>query len=150
MMNIDWNLVLNFVFRFLLVVFTAFGIPAIKRYLDKKCEEADTDKLIAIIYELVRAAEQLLYDKDEDGKLRKDYVIEQLISLGYIWDNKLNAYVESAVYDLNAEKHRDQASRSDEKLHMNIFYENLKKEQQAWHENFNKEDENDVYSGTDK
>ena len=146
MANIDWNLVLNFIFRILLILFTAFVIPAIKRYLDKKYEEEDTQALIDLIYELVRAAEQLLYDKDEDGSLRKQYVMEQLINLGYEWDNKINAYVESAVYDLNCEAHPIKGSRTDDKKHMDIFLENVKKEKKEkneWYESFAKEAELD-------
>lgn len=104
-------MIISFILRILLICFTAFGIPAIKRYLDKKCEEADTEKLIGLIYELVRAAEQLLYGKDEDGSLRKQYVMQQLAALGYEWDNRINAYVESAVYDLNREAHKEYSKK---------------------------------------
>ena len=112
MENIDINMIVEFIFNIFLIVFMTIILPKIKRHLDNEIGEEESEKLINLIYELVRASEQLLYDEDPDGSARKNYVIDKLKTLGYEWDEKLEAYVESAVYDLNREAHGEIPRRS--------------------------------------
>ncbi len=106
-MNIDINLIVDFILKVILILFTVLIVPKLQEWLSKKIGEQETDKLIALIYELVRAAEQVLYGKDEDGSLRKKYVIEALKDMGYEWNATIDSYIESAVFDLNREAHQE-------------------------------------------
>ena len=76
----------------------------IKDALKAHIESEQADELDRLIYDFVAAAEQVLKAKDPTGKLRKQYVTEQLAALGFAVNQEINARIEAAVYGINLEQ----------------------------------------------
>ena len=77
-------------------IITAFVIP----YLKSKTTAQQQTALIALVKIAVAAAEQI-FDSDSMGAEKKAYVLSWLEAHGVTVDaEKLNAMIESAVYDL--------------------------------------------------
>ena len=74
-------------------------------WIKSKLSEQQAEKLDRLIVELVSAAEQMYYDVDETGQMRKEYVTDRLMELGYAINQKINSKIESKVYELNLLKH---------------------------------------------
>lgn len=73
----------------------------IKAWLARRTTGQEETILDGVISQLVDAAEQTLKGTDPTGVKRKQYVMEQLLSLGYTITDLLNAKVEAAVFKLN-------------------------------------------------
>ena len=96
-----------------LAVKALFGLLAIggiwlvgyvKDVLKAKTEAEQAGELDRLIYDFVAAAEQMLKEKDPTGKLRKQYVTENLMALGFAISQEINARIEAAVYGINIEQ----------------------------------------------
>lgn len=79
-------------------------IPYVKTWLSANADNAKLNALLEIIQALVKSAEQLYHDEDKDGSKRFSYVCERLEKLGYAITDKIVAYIEGAVLDVNLEK----------------------------------------------
>ena len=55
----DINMIVEFIFKIFLIVFMTIILPKIKRHLDNEIGEEESEKLINLIYELVRAFDRL-------------------------------------------------------------------------------------------
>ena len=96
-----------------LAVKAIFGLLAIgglwlvsycKNALKAKAEAEQASELDRLIYDFVACAEQTLKEKDPTGRLRKQYVMEQLTALGFIVNQEINARIEAAVYGINLDQ----------------------------------------------
>lgn len=92
--------IIEAVITLIIAVFTAFIIPFIKSKTTVQQQAA----LMALVRIAVSAAEQL-YRGSGLGKQKKDYVISWLDAHGLTVDaEKLDAMIESAVYELRKEE----------------------------------------------
>lgn len=72
-----------------------------KAALKARAEAEEASELDRLIYDFVACAEQTLKENDPTGKLRKQYVVEQLNALGFAVNQEINARIEAAVYGIN-------------------------------------------------
>lgn len=79
----------------------------IKDYLKARVETEQAAELDRLIYDFVACAEQTLKKNDPSGRLRKQYVTEQLMALGFAISQEVNARIEAAVYGINIEARQD-------------------------------------------
>lgn len=84
---------------FVSVLYFAYG--KMKAYLEAKMQSIENDDLALLIASFVEAAEQMFKVDDPTGQKRKEYVIAQLKELGYVITSQIDAYIESAVYEIN-------------------------------------------------
>ncbi len=78
-----------------------FFIKKLKEYIEVQKESIENRDLLLLIDSFVEAAEQLFKADDPTGEKRKSYVEEQLTQLGYLVNDRIDAYIEAAVYELN-------------------------------------------------
>lgn len=78
--------------------------PKLKAWLEAKIGKAQSDAVEKLIYNLVESAEQQFYLEDPDGTIRKQYVNDSLVELGYELTNQINAIIYASVYELNSSK----------------------------------------------
>ena len=78
---------------------SAFLIP----YLKTKCDVERIKKIEDIVVTCVRAAEQIGKTLGMDGTSKKEMVVEWLECKGIVFDEEVNAFIEQAVYDMNAQ-----------------------------------------------
>lgn len=71
--------------------------------LKAKVDAEQASELDRLIYDFVACAEQTLKKEDPTGKLRKQYVVENLNALGFAINQEINARIEAAVYGINIE-----------------------------------------------
>lgn len=76
----------------------------LKDALKARINAEQANELDRLIYDFVAAAEQQLKEKDPTGKLRKQYVTENLMELGFAISKEINARIEAAVYGINLEQ----------------------------------------------
>lgn len=103
-MTIDVNFILEIVVKILaagVIALIGMLLPKVKQYLTEKFGQDKIDKVGELVNVFVAAAEQLLKQDDPTGEKRKAYVVDQLKALGYEVTEWINAYIESAVYNLN-------------------------------------------------
>lgn len=86
--------------RILALAIVAYVLPAIKRYLDGKVDEATQEKLIDLIRSLVTAAEQMYKGVANAGAQKNEYVKSELAKLGYEITGEIHALIEESVYYL--------------------------------------------------
>ena len=79
----------------------------IKDALKARVEAEQAAELDRLIYDFVACAEQTLKEKDPTGKIRKQYVTENLMALGFAISQEVNARIEAAVYGINIEARQD-------------------------------------------
>ena len=95
---IDITTVVEAIISLIGIVISAVLVPWLKTKLDGN----KLDNLLTIINQLVAAAEQI-YVGSGRGAEKKAYVVEQLGKLGFTVDtDAIDAYIESAVYELTA------------------------------------------------
>lgn len=83
--------------RVVVIVVMGYVVPKLKAYLDARLTAEQSAELERLIKALVEAAEQTIHTRGED---RKEYVVQQLKSLGYQVDEEIDARIEAAVYGL--------------------------------------------------
>ena len=88
-------------FDLILAVISVVLIPKIHELLVLKIGKDEAARITTLIYEAVRAAEQL-YREPGNGKVKKEYVVNLLVAQGIEMTEELNARVEAAVYDLDS------------------------------------------------
>lgn len=81
------------------VVASMFIIP----FLKTKCDVEQIAKIESVVVTCVRAAEQIGKTLELDGAAKKEMVVEWLESKGIVFDEEINAFIEQAVYDMNAQ-----------------------------------------------
>lgn len=86
----------------LFAVLFAYIAPKFKAWLVSKVGEAQANRLYADVTVLVKAAEQMYWNKT--GAERKEYVLEQLTKLGYTLTDEVNNIIESTVFELPGDK----------------------------------------------
>jgi hypothetical protein len=74
-------------------------------WIRSKLDAQQAEKLDKLIAKLVAAAEQLLYESDDTGRLRREYVIKELSSRGYEITDSVYSALESKVFEINLVKH---------------------------------------------
>lgn len=67
----------------------------------------ETWKIKGLVSSFVEAADQMFKAEDPDGSIRNAYVKEQLEALGVIINEKVNAYIESKVFELKHESKKE-------------------------------------------
>ena len=96
-----------------LVVKAVFGILGllgiwlvgwVKDALKARVEAEQKAELIERVYNFVAAADQMLKESDPDGSKRKGYVTENLMKLGIVITEEVNAIIEAAVFGINIEQ----------------------------------------------
>lgn len=93
--------IIDIIVKLVATIMVAYVLPEFKRWLHMRLGEQKMAKLIEYIEKFVRAAEQMYKDTDVTGEKRKEYVVEQLKSLGYIITDEINAKIESEVFNVN-------------------------------------------------
>ncbi len=104
-MTIDVNFILEIAIKILaagVIALVGTLLPKIKQYLTEQFGQDKINKIGELVTVFVAAAEQLLKEDDPTGEKRKAYVVDQLKALGYEVTEWVNAYIESAVYNLNS------------------------------------------------
>lgn len=81
-----------------------WALTKLSAHLKIKAEAAQATELDKLIYQFVACAEQILKGVDENGTLRKQYVVNLLEELGIKVSEEINARIEAAVYQLNMEQ----------------------------------------------
>ncbi len=74
-------------------------------WIKSKLDAQQAEKLDKLISELVAAAEQMFYDSDDTGEIRRDYVIRNLLQRGYEITDDIYSTLESKVFEINLVKH---------------------------------------------
>lgn len=79
----------------------AYLTPKAKAWFETHTKKTEQEKIKILIDSFVQAAEQLLYDKDDDGTMRMDYVKNQLTALGIGLTSDIISMIEGAVWEVN-------------------------------------------------
>lgn len=96
-----------------LVVKAVFGILGllgiwlvgwVKDALKARVQAEQAAELDRLIYNFVAAADQMLKEVDPDGSKRKAYVTGNLMKLGIVITEEVNARIEAAVFGINIEQ----------------------------------------------
>ena len=99
-MEIILNLISKIILAAILMLI-AYLTPKVKAWLTEKVGEARANKLMAIIFPLCKAAEQLYKETDDTGNIRHGYVLKELEKLGIAVTEEVEAFIESCVFDIN-------------------------------------------------
>ena len=83
-----------------ITILITFLIAKVREYLAKAIEEIEDEDLRENVRALVSAAEQQYKAVEHAGEQKKDYVVHELIELGYELTAYVNALIESEVYKL--------------------------------------------------
>lgn len=75
-------------------------IPKLKAWLETKVGEKQASNIYELIEVFVESAEQQYKSEDKEGTIRKQYVMDRLREVGIEITNEINAYIESAVFNL--------------------------------------------------
>ena len=78
-----------------------WALTKLAAHLKIKAEAAQATELDKLIYQFVACAEQILKGVDENGTLRKQYVVNLLEELGIKVTREIDARIEAAVYQIN-------------------------------------------------
>lgn len=73
-------------------------------FMKTKLDALQAAKLDNLVADLVAAAEQLYYHCDDTGSIRRDYVTDQLVDLGYEVTDTIYNLLESKVFEINLAK----------------------------------------------
>lgn len=73
-------------------------------WIKGRFEEREFEKLRDFISTFVAAAEQLYYHCDDTGSIRRNYVTDQLVALGYEITDTIYNLLESKVFEINLAK----------------------------------------------
>lgn len=97
-MKYDITSIIEVLITVISAVLTGFLIPLVRSKLsaDKK------ERLEFWIETAVKAAEQLFKNGEKNGRAKKDFVVQFLLSKGLVFDvDEVTALIESEVYKLN-------------------------------------------------
>lgn len=97
----NYKPIIDLAIELVVVILAGFVLPKLRAYLSAKLSAEEYAALVKLITALVEAAEQTLKDDDPTGKLRKNYVVNQLKTLNYEITEEVDALIESAVYGIN-------------------------------------------------
>lgn len=101
---IDYTFIINTAIKIIAAIISIVITCQIKPWLEAKIGKEKLDRLVLIVTELVRCAEQMLKEDDPTGEKRKAYVVQQLVDLGYEITEPINAIIESQVLALHKDK----------------------------------------------
>lgn len=96
--------ILDVVVRLLAALFVgimAYLAPKIASFIKINGESVESSDIMKIVLCFVQAADQLLKDDDPTGEKRKQYVIDNLESLGYEITDSVIAMIEGSVWQVN-------------------------------------------------
>ena len=97
-MDINWTEIFVALIGFLGAIITGVLIP----YIRTKTTATQRENIYTIVFNAVKAAEQILKKEDPTGEKRKQYVINYLSSKGInLTIEDLNILIEAAVKELN-------------------------------------------------
>lgn len=82
-------------------------IPKLKEWIEARTSKDTQDTLETLIKSFVRAAEQLLKDKDNDGTMRMNYVQDKLRELGIEVTSDIISMIEAAVWEVNNQNRKN-------------------------------------------
>ena len=85
-------------------VIVIYVIPKIRELIVSKIGTEKAKILDKHIFDFVQAADQLYKTSDPTGEIRNKYVKDQLMSLGYVITDIINAQIESKVFELGHNK----------------------------------------------
>ena len=97
----DWLNIIAKIFGIFVGVAVVVVAPRIENWLKTKMDADEYEQMSKIISTFVEAAQQTLWK--ETGAARKEYVISQLVALGYEVSDEINALIEAKVYSLHQE-----------------------------------------------
>lgn len=87
----------------LLVTVLAWIAPKVKAWLETNTDAATQEMLRKTIRSFVQAADQMYHDSDSTGKLRKQYVQNQLADMGIEITEAVLSMIEGFVWEVNVE-----------------------------------------------
>ncbi len=82
-------------------------IPKIKEWLEIRTSKDTQDALKILIESFVRAAEQLLKGRDEDGTMRMNYVQDKLREIGIEVTSDVISMIEASVWEVNNQNRKN-------------------------------------------
>lgn len=82
-------------------------IPKFKVWIEAKTSKDTQDTLKTLIESFVRAAEQLLKNKDDDGTMRMNYVQDKLREIGIEITSDVISMIEAAVWEVNNQNRKN-------------------------------------------
>ena len=92
--------IVTILIRIIIGVTAIYVIPKIRELIENKIGTANAKILDKYISDFVQAADQLYKTSDPTGEIRNKYVKGQLINLGYVITDIINAQIESKVFEL--------------------------------------------------
>lgn len=114
-MNNETISIIGKILAAIFVSLVAYLTPKAKAWLETHTSKAEKEKIKILIDSFVQAAEQLLYDKDDDGTMRMDYVKNQLTALGIGLTADVVSMIEGAVWEVNNKNRSAQVKAADKK-----------------------------------
>lgn len=82
-------------------------IPKFKAWIEAKTSKDTQETLKTLIESFVRAAEQLLKNKDDDGTMRMNYVQDKLLEIGIEITSDVISMIEAAVWEVNNQNRKN-------------------------------------------
>lgn len=82
-------------------------VPKVKSWLEARTSKDTQDTLKILIESFVRAAEQLLKERDEDGTMRMNYVQDKLRELGIEVTSDVVSMIEASVWEVNNQNRKN-------------------------------------------
>lgn len=86
-----------------LVTALAWVTPKVNAWLETNMDVATQEMLRKTIRSFVQAADQMYHDSDLTGKLRKQYVQNQLADMGIEITEAVLSMIEGSVWEVNVE-----------------------------------------------
>ncbi len=85
------------------VALLAYLTPKAKAWFAANTDAATQENVRRMIQSFARAAEQLYHDQDPTGARRKQFVQEQLCTMGVVITEAVLNMIEGAVWEINTE-----------------------------------------------
>lgn len=82
-------------------------IPKVKEWLEIRASKDTQETLKILIESFVRAAEQLLKDRDKDGSMRMNYVQDKLREIGIEITSDVISMIEASVWEVNNQNRKN-------------------------------------------
>lgn len=82
-------------------------MPKVRAWLEARTSKDTQDTLKILIESFVRAAEQLLKERDEDGTMRMNYVQDKLREIGIEVTSDVVSMIEASVWEVNNQNRKN-------------------------------------------
>lgn len=81
--------------------------PKFKEWIEVKTSKDTQETLKVLVESFVRAAEQLLKNKDDDGTMRMNYVQDKLREIGIEITSDVISMIEAEVWEVNNQNRKN-------------------------------------------